>query len=70
MAAFQPDALTLSRGDLWRNRRLFAENVLDTGRPLHRLAERFLTVAAEEARDLQSRGTLRWDDDEPAVSSA
>ena len=62
MAAFQPDALTISRGDLWRNRRLFAESVLDTGRPLHRLAERFLVVAAEETAELQSRGTLRWDE--------
>jgi len=60
MAAFQPDALTISRGDMWRNRRLFAESVLDTGKPLHRLAERFVTVAAEEAGELQSRGTLHW----------
>jgi cytochrome P450 len=60
MAAFQPDALTISRGDLWRNRRRFAESVLDTGQPLHRLAERFLAVAAQEAGELESRGTLRW----------
>ena len=60
MAAFQPDALTISRGDLWRDRRLFAEHVLDTGKPLHRLAERFLTVATEEAGALGSRGTLGW----------
>ena len=26
MAAFQPDALTISRGDLWQNRRMFAES--------------------------------------------
>lgn len=38
MAAFQPHALTISRGDLWANRRRFAEAVLDTGAPLHRLA--------------------------------
>ena len=31
MAAFQPDALTISRGDLWADRRAFAEAVLDTG---------------------------------------
>jgi len=49
MTAFQPDALTLSRGDLWRNRRSFAESVLETDQPLHSLAPRMLEVAAEEA---------------------
>ena len=49
MAAFQPDALTISRGDLWRNRRRFAEAVLDTGSPLHRLAADSLAVAGDEA---------------------
>ena len=52
MSAFQPDALTLSRGDLWRNRRAFAEAVLETGSPLHSLAPRMLSVAAEEAGTL------------------
>src|SRR3954471_21737547 len=45
MLAFQPNALTISRGDLWANRRQFAEAVLDTGSPLHRLAGRFVAVA-------------------------
>lgn len=49
MAAFQPDALTISRGDLWANRRAFAEAVLETGKPLHQLAGSFTTVATEEA---------------------
>jgi hypothetical protein len=62
MAAFQPNALTISRADLWHNRRMFAESVLDTGKPLHRLAERFLAVAGEEAAQLESLGTLRWPD--------
>ena len=52
MSAFQPDALTLSRGDLWRNRRTFAESVLQTDQPLHSLAPRMLVVAAEEAATL------------------
>ena len=52
MSAFQPDALTLSRGDLWRNRRTFAEAVLETGSTLHSLAPRMLEVAAEEAAGL------------------
>ena len=33
MVAFQPDALTISRGELWENRRRFTEAVLDTGEP-------------------------------------
>jgi cytochrome P450 len=67
MAAFQPDALTLSRGELWRNRRDFTESVLDTGKPLHRLADRVAAVAAEEAEALSARvgvtasSTLEWD---------
>ncbi|HWJ80897.1 MAG TPA: cytochrome P450 [Nocardioides sp.] len=52
MTAFQPDALTLSRGDVWRNRRAFAESVLQTGKPLHALGGRMVTVAAEEADGL------------------
>jgi cytochrome P450 len=52
MSAFQPDALTISRGDLWRNRRRFAESVLDTGEPLHRHADRFLEVVNEEVDSL------------------
>lgn len=47
MVAFQPDALTISRGDEWRNRRAFAESVLATGKPLHPLAPKFLEVVRE-----------------------
>jgi cytochrome P450 len=66
MCAFQPDALTISRGALWRNRRRFTEAVLDTGEPLHRFADRFATVAREETDTLiadaeASGGQLRWD---------
>lgn len=69
MAHFQPDALTISRGELWRKRRRFAESVLDTGRPQHRLADRFAQVAAGEADALLDesgwtpggRGELDWD---------
>jgi len=49
MSAFQPTALTLSRGDLWEARRAFAEAVLDSGRPMHRLARGFAGMAVEEA---------------------
>jgi cytochrome P450 len=60
MTAFQPHALTISRGDLWANRRRFAEAILDTGAPLHRLAPTVLAVAREETGRLGD--TVRWDD--------
>ena len=52
MVAFQPDALTISRGDTWRKRRAFNEAVLETGQPLHGLGDRFVAVAGEEAETL------------------
>ncbi len=52
MAKFQPDALTISRGEEWEDRRRFTEAVLDTGKPSHRLADKFRAVAAEEASTL------------------
>lgn len=62
MSAFQPDALTLSRGDLWRTRRDFAEHVLATGKPLHPLAKTFLAVADDEAAGLAKRESFDFDD--------
>jgi cytochrome P450 len=62
MSAFQPHALTISRGDLWANRRAFAEAVLDTGKPLHRLADGFAAVAVEEADALLAGGEpIQWE---------
>jgi cytochrome P450 len=67
MTAFQPDALTISRGETWRKRRAFHEAVLDTGGPLEGFAERFAAVAAEEADALatadhaEGKDELRWD---------
>ena len=55
MSAFQPDALTISRGDLWAQRRQFADAVLEPGKPLHRLAKSFVKVAAETAEELVGR---------------
>ncbi len=62
MTAFQPDALTISRGDLWRNRRAFAESVLATGKPLHPLAGPFLEVAAQAAQELAGLQNVTWED--------
>lgn len=59
MAHFQPDAVTISRQPEWAPRRAFAEAVLDTGRPRHRLTDRFATVCAEETARLA--GSLDWD---------
>jgi cytochrome P450 len=64
MVAFQPDALTISRGAEWRNRRDFTESVLETAAPLHRLADRFAAVAHEEVGALVGDGTdgeLSWE---------
>lgn len=61
MRAFQPDALTISRGDLWRQRRDFAEAVLDTGSSMHRLAGAFSTLAAEAAAPLVAAGSVDYD---------
>ncbi|MEA2484228.1 MAG: hypothetical protein QOC55_2175, partial [Thermoleophilaceae bacterium] len=44
MTHFSPDALTLSRGEKWEDRRKFTETVLATSDRLHPLAERFLAV--------------------------
>ncbi|RHW24779.1 cytochrome P450 [Nocardioides immobilis] len=63
MSAFQPDALTISRGDLWADRRAFAEAVLDTGRTIHRLAEGFAAATVAEADALLALGRpLKFED--------
>ncbi|MGB0971152.1 MAG: cytochrome P450 [Mycobacterium sp.] len=59
MAAFQPDALTISRGHTWADRRKFADAVLDSDKPIHRMAEPFVGIAADTARELASE-TMRW----------
>ncbi|GAB3861817.1 cytochrome P450 [Nocardioides maradonensis] len=56
MSAFQPTALSISRGDLWANRRAFADAVLQPGSPLHPLAAGFVALAAEEADALVASG--------------
>jgi cytochrome P450 len=63
MTAFQPSALTLSRGDLWSTRRAFAEGVLDTHAPLHRLGRGFAALAVQEADGLLALGRpIVWAD--------
>jgi cytochrome P450 len=62
MSAFQPNELTLWRGDLWRQRRGFAEHVLATGKPLHPLAETFIAVAEDAAAGLGRRVSFYFND--------
>ena len=59
MAHFQPDALTLSRGEEWRDRRAFNEAVLATSDRVHPDAERFVAVVADEVERLRIGGG--WD---------
>jgi cytochrome P450 len=60
MSHFQPDALTISRGEEWRDRRAFNESVLATPERVHPFGERFLAVVADEIDRLDIDGTLEW----------
>jgi cytochrome P450 len=60
MSHFQPDALTLSRGEEWRDRREFTESVLATPQRVHPFGERFLAVVADEVDRLRIGDTLEW----------
>ncbi len=63
LSRFIPDALVISSGEEWRDRRRFNEEALDTGR-LHRHHDAFLKIAAQEAERLtgERAGTLSWPD--------
>jgi cytochrome P450 len=60
MSHFQPEALTLSRGEDWRDRRAFNEHVLATSERVHPFGEQFLEVVAEEVARLRLDGRLEW----------
>ncbi len=64
LAHFQPKAVLISSGAERVDRRRFNEAVLDTPRPMHRLAERFRAVIEEETHtllaDARGRGMLDW----------
>lgn len=65
LAHFEPKGALISHGDRRGERRRFNEEVLDMERPMHRLAERFLRVADEEAQAVvragEDAGVLEWD---------
>jgi len=63
MAAFQPEALTISRGAVWAKRRAFADAVLKPASVAHPLARQFAALAVEAADDVLASGQpLGFDD--------
>ena len=61
MAAFQPDALTISSGELWAARRQFADAALRPDRPMAKLPASLVRVAADTARELSGK-PIHWQD--------
>jgi cytochrome P450 len=63
LSRFVPDALVISSGDEWRDRRPFNERALDLGK-LHRHHEAFREIAFREVAQLTGHGPreLRWPD--------
>lgn len=65
LAHFEPRNALISGGPERAKRRKLNEHVLQSDRPVHELAERFLAVLDEEAEKLleeaRSRGELDWD---------
>jgi cytochrome P450 len=62
MSHFQPDALTLSRGPDWRDRRPFNEAVLASRERVHPDGRRFAEVVADEVDRMPLGQTLEWRD--------
>jgi cytochrome P450 len=61
MSHFQPDAVTLSRGEEWRDRRAFNEAVLATPERVHPFGAHFVSVVADEVERLGLDGSLEWE---------
>jgi cytochrome P450 len=59
MSHFQPNAVTISRGEEWKERRRFNESVLNFGQGIHEYADRFLEAIRTEIKTRQYRG---WGD--------
>ncbi|TKV29966.1 cytochrome P450 [Arthrobacter sp. NamB2] len=66
LSHFQPANVLISRGSVRTVRRALQEQVLDTGHPVHHLADRFVPIVEEEMQqllaDAASSGSLPWDD--------
>ena len=63
---FQPGGVLISHGRERAERRRFNEAVLDTGRPVHSMADRIVAAVRDEADQLAAQaegsGHLAWDD--------
>lgn len=58
MSHFQPNALTTSEGEVWRDRRMFNEAVLNSSQRVHEYSDAFLAVIKNEVRSaLDQTGT-------------
>ena len=62
MSHFQPDALTVSRGEEWKDRRAFNEHVLASSEKVHPDGDRIASVVFDEVRRLDLHGNLAWSD--------
>ncbi|WP_049830113.1 cytochrome P450 [Arthrobacter sp. RIT-PI-e] len=66
LSHFQPHNVLISRGPVRTVRRALQEQVLDTGHPVHHLADTFVPVVEEEMQQLLAEavrsGSLPWDD--------
>jgi hypothetical protein len=64
VSRFIPDALVISSGGLWRERRRFNEGALDFDHRLHRHHDAFLQIVLRETSKMPrpSGGQLRWAD--------
>lgn len=62
MSHFQPNAVTISRGQEWQDRRKFNVGVLQND--VHQYADRFLEIIREEiaSKTSQDHNILLWDD--------
>ncbi|MBV9998321.1 MAG: cytochrome P450 [Verrucomicrobia bacterium] len=64
MSHFQPNALTISRGEEWKDRRRFNEAVLNSDRAVHEHGDLFLEIIRSEVNALleDTAGYLGWKD--------
>jgi cytochrome P450 len=64
MSHFQPNALTISRGEEWKDRRRFNEKVLDSDHQVHENGDSFLNIIRLETPKLieKRRHCLIWED--------
>ncbi len=64
MSHFQPNAVTISRGEEWRNRRRFNEAVLNYGQGVHQYSDHFLDIIQREVttKRLAVGDLLQWAD--------